>query len=372
MANVEVKTPRFYCDMISSFIKKGTTQNGSFDVTATGSGFIGLQNGTEAELFDGRPTNVVDFDTSGDTDGQVLVTLAMPQTISLNINFIAVLNHNMYSADAKMRIFVGNEATDIAGADGANAETGEYDWGNAPTEVLNADDITRAGDSKSSVISPANNGSTIIAMEASTPIDHKYIGIQFEGTVSQTSAAHADGTFDASTDLYIGCIMVGTYTDMPHSPDMTFTNSIMFDDVKIRKSMGGQKYGLATNLGKSSTNHPPFLFSGASDSLGSHNIFYGRRSYDFAFSYINNTDLYPSEMNNVGSELSGNDNSFIMDVWNRTLGGLLPFIFTVDKTSVGDEAESEYIFARFDQNSLDLNQVAHKLFNLRLKIVEEF
>jgi hypothetical protein len=44
----------------------------------------------------------------------------------------------------------------------------------------------------------------------------------------------------------------------------------------------------------------------------------------------------------------------------------------VDKTSVGDEAESEYIFARFDQNSLDLNQVAHKLFNLRLKIVEEF
>ena len=370
MANVEVKTPRFYCDMISSFIKKGTAQNGSFDVTATGSGFIGLQNGTEAELFDSRPTNVVDFDSSGDTDGHVLITLAMPQEISLNINFIAVLNHNMKSADAKMRISTGDEASDITAADGANADTVNYDWGNAPTEILNADDITRAGDSKSAVIKPANNGSTIIITEASNPIDHRYIGIQFEGTVSESGVGNGDGTFDASTDLQIGCIMVGTYYDMPHSPDMTLSNSIMFDDVKIQKSMGGQKYGLATNLGKSSTNHPPFLFS--SSSIGSHNIFYGRRAYDFAFSYISNTDLYPSEMNNVGTELGGNDTSFIMDVWNRTLGGLLPFIFTVDKTSIGDEAESEYIFARFDHNSLDMKQIAHKLFNIRLKIIEEF
>ena len=35
MANVEIKNPRFYCDVISSHIAKGVAQNSEFDVTAT-------------------------------------------------------------------------------------------------------------------------------------------------------------------------------------------------------------------------------------------------------------------------------------------------------------------------------------------------
>ena len=79
MANMNIRQPRFYVDYIQYLLSRGVAQNGNFDVTATGgsgaSAFRGIQTGSEAELFDGRPLNLVSFDTSGDTDSQVLVTL---------------------------------------------------------------------------------------------------------------------------------------------------------------------------------------------------------------------------------------------------------------------------------------------------------
>ena len=54
------------------------------------------------------------------------------------------------------------------------------------------------------------------------------------------------------------------------------------------------------------------------------------------------------------------------------MGNLLPFIFSVDNTSAGDDAESELIFARFDSNTLDMKQIAHSFYNIRLKITESF
>ena len=77
MANMDVGTPRFYTDQINYLLSRGVAQNGNFDVLATDAGAykIGLQTGTEAELFDMNPLNKVDFDTSGDTDGHVIITI---------------------------------------------------------------------------------------------------------------------------------------------------------------------------------------------------------------------------------------------------------------------------------------------------------
>lgn len=374
MANVEIKTPRFYCDVISSHIAKGITQNGEFDVTATGSGFIGLQNGTEAELFDNKPINQVDFDTSGDTDGHVLITIDTQYAGASDnegdrINFVSILNHNMKSADCKVRIFAGNASNDITAIDGANADTGDINWSNQATaEVVNADDVTVAGDNKSVVVEPAADGSTLFTFNAS---NMRYWGIQFEGVLSDSSAAAGNGTFDGSTDLKIGCVQLGTYFDMPHSPDMTLARAIEFDQTKTLKSMGGQKYGMATNLGRfvSSTSRSPFLTSLQSNG---DSIFYGRISYDMAFSYIADTDLIPAIYTHPYYNNTSTQRTFVQDVWNTTLGNLLPFIFSVDKTSTGANAESELIFARFDSSKLDMKQVAHKLYNIRLKIIEEF
>jgi len=366
MANVEIKNPRFYCDIISSLITKGITQNGEFDVTATGSGFIGLQNGTEAELFDNKPLNQVDFDTSNDTNGHVLITIDT-QTAH-KINFISILNHNMNSSDAKVRIFAGNESSDITAVDGGNADTSDVDWSAVTiTEVVNADSSTAGSDNKSGIVIPASDGSTIFTF---TDTNLRYWGIQFEGSITDGSDTATDALFDGSTDLKIGCIQLGCFYDMPHSPDMTLARSITYDKNKIFQSMGGQKYGIATNLGRhvSDTSKSPFLLGTQSV----RDIFYGRISYDFAFSYIQDTDLLPEEYIDLDALHTSTTRSFVMDVWNNTLGNLLPFIFSVDNTSAGDNAESELIFARFDSDTLDMKQIAHKLYNIRLKITEEF
>ncbi len=379
MANVEIKNPRFYCDVVSSHIAKGISQNNEFFVKViTDSNpsltTLDVQSGSAAELFDGKPLNQVTFNTTSNTSSHVLINIDSQEpagsgSTSERINFIAILNHNMKSADSKVRIFGGAHANDIESIDAGGAETLDIDWSTVTTaQVVNADAINVGAGNTSVVIEPAQDGSTVFTFDGQNDI---YWAIQFEGTNSDSSANATDGTFDGSNDLRIGCIMVGTYYDMPHSPDMTLARSISFDKNKIFESMGGQKYGLATNLGRhvSSTSRSPFLV-GTQSAVD--DVFFGRIAYDFAFSYIQDTDLLPAEYVDVDALHTSTTRSFVMDVWNNTLGNLLPFIFSVDNTSTGANAESELIFARFDSNTLDMKQIAHKLYNIRLKITEEF
>ena len=60
MANMNIRTPRFYTDQISYLLSRGVAQDGNFDVTAThpGNTFMGtFTTGSEPELFDMRPLN---------------------------------------------------------------------------------------------------------------------------------------------------------------------------------------------------------------------------------------------------------------------------------------------------------------------------
>lgn len=379
MANVEIKNPRFYCDIVSSHLKKGIPQSNEFYVRVISDSnpaltTLDVQSGSAAELFDGKPLNQVTFNTNSSTSSHVLINIdfqdsADGSSASDRINFVAILNHNMNSADSKVRIFGGAHENDVQSIDAGGAESADIDWSAVnTTEVVNADDITVGTSDTSVVIEPAQDGSTVFTFDGQ---NDRWWGIQFEGTNSDSSANATDGTFDATNDLRIGCIMVGTYYDMPHSPDMTLARSISFDKNKIFESMGGQKYGLATNLGRhvSSTSRSPFLV-GTQSAVD--DVFFGRIAYDFAFSYIQDTDLLPAEYVDIDALHTSTTRSFVMDVWNNTLGNLLPFIFSVDKSSTGANAESELIFARFDSSKLDMKQVAHKLYNIRLKIIEEF
>ena len=83
-----------------------------------------------------------------------------------------------------------------------------------------------------------------------------------------------------------------------------------------------------------------------------------------SFSYLDSSNVMPSDYK---SEVSGSD-TVVADVWNRTSGNLLPFIFTSDGSST---AESDYLFARFGQNNLDMSQVALDTFNISMRIEEE-
>jgi len=343
MANMNISTPRFYPDIVNFLMSRGLGQDGNFDVI-TGSNLIGVQTGSEAELFDMRPLNKVDFNTSAATSDHVLVNIDT-QSTSTKKSFVAILNHNMASADAKVLIKASNTESYVQAVNMGSATSMVN-----PVQVVNADAIG------SSIVIPATDGSTIVRFDESAL---RYWGIQFEGNSSNTFS---------STDLFVGCILIGEYYDMPHAPDLNVTRMISYNRLNdLQESHGGQRFSNLKSYGRTaeSTSKSPFTTaSNGYDSQG------GRLIYDMNFSFINSTDLMPDEY-----DIIADDDNFVDDVWNKTNGNHIPFIFSIDKDSEGDNAdnaESEHIFGRFANNSLDMQQVAPNVFNVSLTVEEEF
>ena len=111
MANMNIRQPRFYCDYINYRLSRGVAQDGRFDVqaTSTGNNLVGIKSGggTEAELFDMRPLNLVTFDTSASSAAKadhVVVSLDLMGETSSKVSFVAILNHNLATATGKIRI----------------------------------------------------------------------------------------------------------------------------------------------------------------------------------------------------------------------------------------------------------------------------
>ena len=354
MANQNIRIPRFYCDYINYRLSRGIAQDTRYDVKATGgSGATasrGLQSGTEAELFDMKPLNLCGFDTGGDTDSRVVVSLDVMGESSSKISFVAILNHNLATAQGKIRISASDTKSHIEAVNFGSATAITC------SEVVNADTVH-----SNNVITPATDGSTIIKFAES---DLRYWGIQFEGINGQTDAGDVDGTW-GSTDLTVANILVGEIFEMPHAPDMSVKRSIMFDQVKIQESVGGQRYSNMTSHGRtaSTTSKSPFTTTTVAQQ-----VFGGRIAYDMSFSFLKSTDLMPDYYDTYNPT----DDSTVEDIWNITNGPHLPFIFSIDKDSEGDNAESEHIFARFAQNNLDMSQVALDTFNISMRIEEEF
>ena len=361
--NMNIGTPRFYPDLLNYLMSRGVAQNTNFDVTAThaGNGFMGtFTTGSEPELFDMRPLNKVTFDTSADTDGHVLITIDT-QSTTFKKSYIAILNHNLVSSAGKIRIFAGDEATDITALNGGNADTADITWANnSMLEIVNGDTTTAAADDKDVVIEPAADGSTIISFAENTL---RYWAIQFEGNTTNTGVAE-NGTW-GSTDFFVGCIMLGEYFDMPHSPDLDLTRMISYNRLNdLQESQGGQRFSNLNTFGRTATSTSKSPFTTASNGFDTYG---GRIIYDMKFSFLTNEQLMPDEYDAIAA-----DDNFVSNVWNMTNGNHIPFIFSIDKSSKGGNAESEHIFGRFANNSLDMTQIAPEIYNISLTVEEEF
>lgn len=357
MSNMNVKTPVFFPDRIKYMNGKGSTVASII----TGSGFINFQSGTIGTLHNGKPLDTCSFDTTGDVDGHVLLNYNFGTT-SWRTTYVAVLNHNLVSCAGKIRVFFGDAASDVQDQANADADLGSV----TVTEVLNAGTI-EVGGNKSIHVQPTSDGTTIIklvnTLDSSDFSGQRYVGVQFEGNTSPNSNT-GNFDFDSSTDLIVGCVEIGEIFDLG-SPDLNLNRSISFDKINIEESIGGQKYANISNYGRfsSSTSRSPF-----STTTSPQFTFGGRISYDLSFSFLDSSDIMPSEYGAIDFA----DDSFVQDVWNMTSGNLHPFIFSVDSTSTGTNAESEFLYARFNQNKLDMRQVAFNMFNVNLSISEEF
>jgi len=165
----------------------------------------------------------------------------------------------------------------------------------------------------------------------------------------------------------IGSIVVGTYYDMPHSPDLNLKMSIEMDGIKSIQTKGGSTLSNATY-----TKPADWGEYGAWQLGDNQNYRSGRRVWDLSFSYLSDTDIMPNlgvqnyEEGAVTEDiLTGTD--FFSQVWNRTMGGHLPFIFQANKSN---NSPDQFAIARFDMNSFSYDQVANNVYNVKLKIRE--
>ena len=73
--NLPIARVRFYCDQISYRLSRGVSVDGFYDVQATNTGnnIVGIKSGggSEEELFDMKPHNLVTFDTSASTTSRL-------------------------------------------------------------------------------------------------------------------------------------------------------------------------------------------------------------------------------------------------------------------------------------------------------------
>ena len=337
MSYGRILTPRFYIDTPNWLMSRGVAAT-EFAVK-TGSNLINHDDGfVDAELFNMKPNNQVVFSTRDDPttrEDHVLIVIDT-QGGSERKHFVAILNHNMFAADAKFR--VASSGSDITAADPAAI---------ACTEVFNADDT-------SNIFTPDRNGTSIVTINSETT--DRYIGIQIEGSDS--------GAFDTSNDLRIGCVMVGEYLDAVHAPDLSVKRSVSFG-TKLQTSVGGNEYSNAQwleNLGTPQSGQPFRIEGSGTDGTTYYHRMGGKMQYDMNFSYVNDTALLH---NDLSAAPTGDE--FIGDVWLRTGGSHIPFIFTPDSTST---TPGDHLFARFTHDNLDMTQVANNVWNVGMSVAE--
>jgi hypothetical protein len=346
MAYQNVGTPRFYVDIFQWLNSQGM-------LTVTSSQW---EQENLSSLIGINPTEQIELiPSSGNTD------IGFNDTIVYNIgqgnlwkeimpddkNFFMVLGHNLKSAGASVYV------QEAGGNDSSLATTGLVNYG------YNA--------SNSSI---ENDGFSISIGNDAHDVDTHMIKFRVDSIASNTALSAVDYT----TNPKIGSLLYGNYYDMPNSPDLSLKLSFEYDGVKIIQTRGGATLSNATYT------KPADWGDGGAWQLGSDedgnpvdNLRSGRRVWDLSFSYISDSDLMPmvAANSNIGADandttlLDGSD--FFSQVWNRTLGGHLPFIFQANSSN---NSPDQFSICRFDMNSLQYDQVANGVYNCKLKLRE--
>jgi len=209
---------------------------------------------------------------------------------------------------------------------------------------------------------------------------------QYDGWSLFELDAQPNYTLTASGN--IGSIVIGTYYDMPHSPDLNLAMTREYGGIKTIETKGGASLSNAFytkppawgNLGAWEIgDYPESVKLGAS----------GRRTWDLSFSYLDDGDVFGSNQHtgmsvwanevtatdyesddidvNTGSYNKNiiSDDNFYSQVIHKTNGGQLPFIFQPNK-----DDNTNFAICKFDMNSFQFSQVANSVYNVKLKIRE--
>ena len=260
-----------------------------------------------------------------------------------NNSVIGFLGHNFASLNVQPRVKI-------------TLDDNEYDYGSS-SEIVN-------GDGADTV--PQYDGFTLYKTEYAIP--------STGGLFDRFTVRLGNTNQDVSGTGKLGSLFIGTYYDMPHSPDLNLKLSYEYDGVKTIQTKGGATLSNATYTKPADWGELGCWQLGDGANLRS-----GRRVWDLSFSYLSDTDIMPNlGVQNYEEDVDTQDittgTDFFSQVINRTMGGHLPFIFQpdggADVEGQGNFNPDQFAIARFDMNSFSYEQVANNVYNIKLKIRE--
>ena len=328
-------TPRIYTDNINILMSAG--KMATTDITLSGETMVA--GSSLIELFALRPTNTQTISTNL-VPANFYIQINSQITTDANVDntFIAILGHNMYSADAEFRV----QTDDDSGFGSANSP--------AMTEVVNCGGGASSG--SGNYCDPGSNGWSLATFSQAT--DNKYLRIYFN-----------PGAGNYDDNLQIGAILIGEVFNFPNSPDLNISKSYEFDGVKKLQSVGGQTYSNASFLrGADWGIKGPYYNSTSATPIG---YSYGRQNLDLSFSYLADTNVFPDNRYNPNQVFQSNNilNNLIV----KTGGGHFPFLFQFDKDTA--TADDSFLWCRLN-NEPKFSQVAHQTWNTSLSFREEY
>lgn len=361
----QVKTPRFYVDM-PTFLH------------ATGQlGWDGNKGGAELLYMNCANPYVINVQQT-----QSLTPFAIGSSMdniaktSFPINFVALLNHNLGSNTNDFKV-IGKYNypwnTD-------NTNSSQFLIPSETGQILNANHNGER-------MSPDYNGTTIFTFSDADGFNEYWRSF---------SIFYDSVNFIDAGIQQLGSFVVGKYFDCPNSPDLNLTMSRRFDGIQKQKTIGGKQlaniyYDGPTEWTMNGPNgtykYSPFELDYTESVVNTHHFNQkvksglgrkGLRSWNLTFSYISESDMWID--NEVSNTLTSDnvtpnnekpnpilsDNSFNF-VYNCTLGGALPFIFTDDKDS---NAPDRYAICTFRENTFKVTQVAFNTYNVSMTIDE--
>ena len=232
--------------------------------------------------------------------------------------------------------------------------------------------------------SEQQNGSSIWFSD-NVPTDERFTGFRLYGDTI--------GDETSLNNLQVGAVSMGVMYTMPHSVDLDLSMQIEFDGYEEIETLGGSTL---TNIKQ--TGAPVWSNSGQYNSPFSVGEFSnnryldgakrnGRRTWNLKFSFVSDTDLFSSNyMNTMHMETTSGyddsdkntngdsfeynmftDDSFVAQVWNKTLGGALPFIFQPDSNNNNPD---QFCIAKFDMDTLSVKQTSFRTYSISIKIIE--
>ena len=248
--------------------------------------------------------------------------------------------------------------------------------------------ITTLSDGLEEVLNGGWDGASFQTLSGSTVITYS------NNLPSNNPVFHISGS-------NVGSISTGVQYTMPYSPDLSLTSSVEFDGVQSKRSMGGYEITNINYTGNplwhnnGNVSNPFDVWDSDVDAvyntLDKGIVRNGRKNWQLSFSYLADKDLFSSNQKGSyytehssdspevlaltyeSSDINNNelidnvmtDDSFYSQVWNKTLGGALPFIFQPNENNRDD-----FYICKFKTKTLSASQVAYRTYNISIEITE--